>query len=102
MTLEEEMKLWEERKNDTVGKIIDFAYNETKDIVYRYTDMFGIEHNPIKAILAMYQLDGDIKYSIRKLKSVLCDYDICNFDDIECSNYPEIAREIVEIEKSLN
>ena len=69
MTLEEEMKLWEERENDEVGKLINLAYNETKDIIYSYTDEFGIEHNPIKSVLAMYELDGNTKCSIRELKT---------------------------------
>ena len=76
MTLEEEMKLWEERANDKVSKLIDFAYKETKDIIYSYTDEFGIEHNPIKSISAMYALDGNAKYSIRELKNILHNYDV--------------------------
>ena len=102
MTLEEEMKLWEERAKDTVGKLIDFAYKETKDIIYSYTDKFGIEHNPIKSILALYELDGNAKYSIKELKKILYDYDICNFHNIKYSNNIKIARKIVKFEKSLN
>lgn len=102
MTLEEEMKLWEERKNDTVGKLIDFAYKETKDIIYSYTDKFGIEHNPIKSILAIYELDGNSKHSIKELKNILSNYDICNFENVEYSNNPELAKKIVEFEKSLS
>lgn len=102
MTLEEEMKLWEERENDEVGKLINLAYNETKDIIYSYTDKFGIEHNPIKSVLAMYELDGNAKYSIRELKNILYNYDICNFENVEYSNNVELAKKIVEFEKSLN
>ena len=102
MTLEEEMKLWVERANDKVSKLIDFAYKETKDIIYSYIDGFGSEHNPIKSVLAMYVLDGNIKYSIRELKNILYNYDICNFDNIEYSNNPKLAKKIVEFEKSLN
>ena len=102
MTLAEEMKLWEERANDKVGKLIDFAYKETKDIIYSYTDKFGIEHNPIKSISAMYALDGNAKYSIRELKNILYNYDICNFHNIKYSNNIKLARKIVKFEKSLN
>ena len=102
MTLEEEMKLWEERENDEVGKLINLVYNETKDIIYSYTDEFGIEHNPIKSVLAMYELDGNAKCSIRELKNILHNYDICNFENVEYSNNPELANKIVEFEKSLN
>ena len=102
MTLEEEMKLWEERTNDKVSKLIDFAYKDTKDIIYSYTDEFGIEHNPIKSVSAMYALDGNAKYSIRELKNILYNYDICNFDNVEYSNNPELAKKIVEFEKSLS
>ena len=102
MTLVEEMKLWEERANDKVGKLIDFAYKETKDIIYSYTDKFGIEHNPIKSILALYELDGNAKYSIKELKKILYNYDICNFHNIKYSNNIKLARKIVKFEKSLN
>ena len=101
MTLEEEMKLWEERENDEVGKLINLAYNETKDIIYSYTDKFGIEHNPIKSVLAMYELDGNAKYSIRELKNILYNYDICNFENVEYSNNVELAKKIVKFEKTL-
>ena len=96
------MKLWEERANDIVGKLIDFAYKETKDIIYSYTDEFGIEHNPIKSILALYELDGNAKYSIKELKNILYNYDICNFHNIKYSNNIKLARKIVKFEKSLN
>ena len=98
MTLEEEMKLWDERANDEVGKLIDFAYKETKDIIYSYTDEFGIEHNPIKSVLAIYELDGNVKCSIIELKNILHNYDICNFDNVEYSNNVELTKKIVEFE----
>ena len=98
MTLEEEMKLWDKRTNDEVGKLIDFVYKETKDIIYSYIDEFGIEHNPIKSVLAMYELDGNAKCSIRELKNILHNYDICNFDNVEYSNNVELAKKIVEFE----
>ena len=101
MTLEEEMKLWEERENDEVGKLINLAYNETKDIIYSYTDEFVIEHNPIKSVLAMYELDGNTKCSIRELKNILHNYDICNFDNVENSNKVELGKKIVKFEKTL-
>lgn len=101
MTLEEEMKLWEERENDEVGKLINFAYNETKDILYSYKDEFGIEHNPINSVLDAYLLDGNAKYSVRNLKNILHNYDICNFDDVKYSNNVELAKKILKFEKSL-
>ena len=98
MTLEEEMKLWEERANDKVGKLINFAYNETKDIIYSYIDEFGIEHNPIKSVLDVYAIDGNAKCSLKNLKNILHFYDICNFDDIEHSNNVELTKKIIEFE----
>ena len=102
MKLVEEIKLWEERANDTTGKLLDFAYKETKDIIYSYIDEFGIEHNPIKSVLAMYELDGNVKRSITELKNILDSYGICNFDDLEYSNNVGLAKKIEEFEKSLN
>ena len=80
MTLEKEMKLWEERANDKVGKLIDFVYKKTKDIIYSYTDEFGIEHNPIKSVSAMYALDVNVKYSIRELKNILYNMHFYKFE----------------------
>lgn len=102
MTLEEEMKLWGERANDKVGKLIKFAYNATKDSLYSYEDELGIECNPIKSVLGMYELDGNAKHSIRVLKNVLSNYDICNFDNVEFSNNVKLAKKIIKFEKSLN
>lgn len=101
MTLEEEMKLWEERENDEVGKLINFACNETKDILYSYKDEFGIEHNPIKSVLDIYELCGNAKNSIGELKHILRNYDICNFADIKYSNNVKLAKKILKFEKSL-
>ena len=101
MMLEEEMKLWDERANDKVGKLINFAYNETKDIIYSHTDDLGIERNPIKSVLDVYAIDGNAKCSLKNLKNILHFYDICNFDDVEHSNNVELAKKIVEFEKSL-
>ena len=101
MTLEEEMKLWEERENDEVGKLINFAYNEIKDIIYSYIDEFGIEHNSIKSVLDVYAIDGNAKCSIRNLKNILYFYDVCNFNDVEHSNNVELAKKIVKFEKTL-
>ena len=102
MTLEEEIKLWKERANDPVGKLIEFAYEETKDVIHSHVDRFGIEHNPIKSVLAFYEVDGFAKHSIGELKRILQNYDICNFDDLERSNNPELAKKIAKFEKSLN
>ena len=101
MTIEEEMKLWNERANDKVGKLINFAYNETKDIIYSHTDDLGIEHNPIKSVLDVYAIDGNAKCSLKNLKNILHFYDICNFDDVEYSNNVELAKKIVKFEKTL-
>ena len=101
MSFWEEMKLWDERANDAVGKLIKFAYEETKDIIYSYVDGFGIEHNPIKSVLDTYELDGNAKNSIEELKYILRNYDICNFADIKYSNNVKLAKKIIEFEKSL-
>lgn len=99
MMFEEEMKLWDERANDKVGKLIDFVYKETKDIIYSYEDDLGIEHNQIKSVLDVYVIDGNAKCSIKNLKNILYFYDICNFDDVKYSNNVELAKKIVKFEK---
>ena len=97
MTVEEQMKLWDERENDKVGKLISFAYDETEDVL-TYFDIWGIEHNPIKLVLDEYTFDGDAKRALKNLKNILHFYEICNFDNVESSNNVELAKKIVEFE----
>ena len=59
MTVEEQMKFWDERENDEVGKLISFAYDETEDVL-TYFDIWGIEHNPIKLVLDEYDVEESV------------------------------------------
>ena len=97
MTVEEQMKLWDERENDEVGKLISFSYDETEDVL-TYFDIWGIEHNPITLVLNEYTFDGDAKRALKNLKNILQFYEICNFDNVESSNNVELAKKIVEFE----
>ena len=39
MTLDEEMKLWDERANDEFGKILEKIKKATKDYLYSWEEM---------------------------------------------------------------
>lgn len=75
MTLDEEMKLWEERANDDFGKILKKIKNATKDLLYSWEEM-GIEMNPLSEYITGYSLDGNRKYTAKCIKNILENYDI--------------------------
>lgn len=101
--LQYELKLWESRKNDNFGSLVNHINDVTKeDVLPSYTDGFGIERSIIKNILAGYMLDGNAQLYLNYLKEILTEYDICNFEEPDESNYPELTKEILEFENSLN
>lgn len=75
MTLDEEMKLWEERANDEFGQILKKIKKSTKDYLYSWEE-FGIEYNSISEYIMAYSLDGDRRWTATHIKAVLEDYDI--------------------------
>lgn len=75
MTLDEEMKLWEERENDEFGQILTKIKKATKDLLYSWEEM-GIEYNPLSSYITSYALDGNRKYTAKCIYNVLENYDI--------------------------
>ena len=51
MTIEEEMKIWEDRSNDEFGKILKALKELTKDYFVAEEDEFGISRMPLDVIL---------------------------------------------------
>ena len=65
----DELQLWENRKNDNFGKLVNYAHNITKEALgYSYTDELGIKYSIIKNILIGYMLDGDARFYLNELK----------------------------------
>lgn len=75
MTLDEEMKLWEERSNDEFGQILTKIKKATKDYLYSWTEM-GIEYNALSEYITGYALDGNRKYTAKSIYNILYNYDI--------------------------
>ena len=75
MTLDEEMKLWEERANDEFGKILTKIKKATKDYLYSWNEM-GIEYNVLSEPITLYSLDGNRSYTANVIKNILINYDI--------------------------
>ena len=75
MTLDEEMKLWEERSNDEFGQILTKIKKATKDYLYSWTEM-GIESNALSEYITGYALDGNRKYTTKAIYNVLYTHDI--------------------------
>ena len=84
MTIDEEMKLWEERANDEFGTILRQIKESTKDYLYTWEDM-GIEYNILSEYITCYALDGNREYAAKSIKNVLKEYDILG-------NHKNVAR----------
>lgn len=91
MTLDEEIKLWEERANDEFGLILNKIKEATKDHLYSWEE-FGIEYNSISEYITAYSLDGDRRWTAIHIKAVLENYDII-------PNYKNVQKLIDELFK---
>ena len=72
----DELQLWENRKNDSFGTLLNHAHDITKEVLgYSYTDELGIKYSIIKNILIGYMLYGDVRFynSARRSKYVTLD-----------------------------
>jgi len=75
MTLDEEMKLWEERANDEFGQILTKIKKATKDYLYSWNEM-GIEYNELSEPITAYALDGNRFYTATRVKNILSEIDL--------------------------
>jgi len=75
MTLDEEMKLWDERANDEFGRILKKIQKATKDYLYSWVEM-GIEYNILSEYISSYALDGNRQYTAKAIYNILYNYDI--------------------------
>lgn len=91
MSLDKEMKLWEDRANDEFGKLLNKIKEATKDYLYSWEE-FGIEHNILSTYITGYSLDGDRKYTATHVMDILINYDIYN-------NYPNVKRLVNKLVK---
>ena len=94
MTLDEEMKLWDERANDEFGKILEKIKKATKDYLYSWEEM-GIEYNILSEYITGYALDGNRKYTAKSIYNILENYDILG-------NHRNIKRLVNEMNKLVN
>lgn len=81
MTIDEEMKLWEDRSNDEFGKILNTIKELTKDYFCAEPDEYGIFSTPISNCIAWYSLDGNRKYVYTQMKCILENWDILGNDE---------------------
>ena len=77
MTLDEEMKLWEDRSNDEFGKILRAIKEIVKDYFLTEEDEYGLGGTmPLDTFIAEYALDGKRKRTYINVKNLLMLYDI--------------------------
>ena len=81
MTLDEEMKLWEERSNDEFGKVLHAIKELTKDYFVAEEDEFGINSIPLDIYIAQYSVFGRRKSIALNIRNLLENYDILGNDE---------------------
>jgi len=81
MTLDEEMKLWEERSNDEFGKVLHAIKELTKDYFVAEEDEFGINSIPLDIYIAQYSVFGRRKSIALNIRDLLENYDILGNDE---------------------
>ena len=81
MTLDEEMKIWEERSNDEFGKVLHAIKELTKDYFVAEEDEFGINSIPLDVYIAQYSVFGRRKSIALNIRNLLENYDILGNDE---------------------
>ena len=81
MTLDEEMKVWEDRSNDEFGKILRALKELTKDYFVSEEDEFGINNTPLDVYITQYSVFGKRTSIACNVRNLLENYDILGNDD---------------------
>lgn len=81
MTLDEEMKVWEDRSNDEFGKILQALKELTKDYFVSEEDEYGINSMPLDVYIAQYSVFGRRKSIALSIRDLLENYDILDNDE---------------------
>ena len=92
MTLDEEMKLWEERANDEFGKLLKKIENTTDEYLYHWEEN-GIMYNALSEYITSYALDSNRKYVAKNIYNILYNYDILG----NHRNIKKLVNQMVEI-----
>ena len=81
MSLDDEMKLWEDRSNDEFGKVLQAIKELTKDYFAAEEDEFGISSIPLDVYIAQYSVFGMRKSIALNVRDLLENYDILGNDE---------------------
>lgn len=81
MSLDDEMKLWEDRSNDEFGKVLQAIKELTKDYFVAEEDEFGINNMPLDVYIAQYSVFGRRKSIALNVRDLLENYDILGNDE---------------------
>lgn len=74
-SIDDEMKLWDERDNSEFGKIIRKLDTIMKDM-FVDTDEYGFKVSPISHYVTAYALDGNEQYTAKRIYATLENYDM--------------------------
>ncbi len=76
MTIEQEMKLWQDRANDEFGTCLKNIEKASMKYFGCEEDEFGIRSTPLSYLITAYSLDGDRKYTARVIIATLTEWDV--------------------------
>lgn len=83
LTIEEEMKLWEERSNSKFGKALK-KLDKLVGEVFCYTNEYGHKITPITNLMNTWVMDDVNKHGLMKrIQAVLEDYDMIEDEKIK-------------------
>lgn len=84
--LEDEILIWKKRENDEFGKILKKIEEKVIELFGVTKDEFGIECSPVSYVITAYSLDGNKKYTAKRIYQMLENYDMIGNGDIELDN----------------
>ncbi len=76
LTIDEQMKIWEARANDEFGQTLKEINEKAFRDWFNEDDEDGIISTPISHYITAYALDGDRKYTAKKVLSIVEEYDM--------------------------
>lgn len=81
MSIDEEMKIWEERSNDEFGTTLKAIKELVKDYFVVEEDENGLATMPLDAYIAYYSVYGNRNSVANNVRNLLENYDILDNDD---------------------
>lgn len=93
--LDEDMQLWNERRNDKFGQVLDEIEQYTIDLFGTEKNEYGIDDSILGWLPSEYALDGNRKYVAKQVYNILYQYDM--IDNMDDPHFMELVNEMMEL-----